>query len=309
MTSHSERVLAAARYFQKIGLSPIPAAANAKRPDPRLGGYAKFRNQSLDKSWWDHKDWLNLQLMCGCEVFGERKIIVVDCDGHTAATQVWPHMNKHYGRADRTWTVQTPSGGRHYYYLIPVEIVRVPSRMIWGLWSTWGSTEDPAKGTWLPHEEVRILGDGSLSMAPPSALDGKGEGYTFVDGHSPRNMELPAIAPKWLIDLPAATALSPNSVTSSASARALQCTNGMDSIDKISVARSWGVKFTGGRNPRGWLPCHVPWREDRTPSGSFHADSGILRDNKDGTSVSLCSLGVRLGVYPDSLSAFKDLSR
>src|SRR5208283_3333841 len=88
-----------------------------------------------------------------------------------------------------TWVVETPSGGFHFYYRLP-EGKTVMEKLIW-----------LGKGK---HEEIRLLGEGKLAMAPPSTLDFGKHSYIFSGSCTPRHIKLPIFLPQWIIDLPPA---------------------------------------------------------------------------------------------------------
>jgi hypothetical protein len=82
-------------------------------------------------------------------------------------------------------------GGTHIYYRLPIHLAFLPGRLIWSPDSTAG------------HHEVRLLGDRSLVVVPPSRHVKTGREYVWHARHSPDVVELPAEAPTWLLGLPA----------------------------------------------------------------------------------------------------------
>jgi hypothetical protein len=288
----------AARKYRDIGLSPLPSAHHDKKP--ALPEYAKFRKEPLPDEFF--LDWptRNVQLLLGACAYGSQKILVVDCDGERAK-EVWAEMRKANGEPERGWVVRTGGGGEHWHFRVPDGVESVETGVVWGQWDTWGRD---GKGGWVKHREVRVLGDGALAVVPPSAHVETGVKYEFSTGPNPVTMpELPE-APDWLLGMPrlrGGLSAQRAGVESRRSANDQDRQTVLDGIeDKARLAASWGLRFNCcGPNSAGWMSCHSFSREDRNASASFHAGSGVYKDMRDGTKLSLFDLGIALGAFGD----------
>jgi hypothetical protein len=285
----------AARYYRSIGLSPLPSRSDRKRPD--LVEFSHLKTECPPSSMFTGWSSPNIQLMLGYAAYGKTKIIVVDCDGEEAVS-VWKEIMFVNGGIGDTWTVKTGGGGLHTYFKVNEP---VKSGMLWGQWDTW-------RKAWVKHKEVRVLGDGSLSVAPPSVHVDTGIRYRF-EGQTPASGAPIAEAPRWLIDMPrlATPRLVPDQAEdktrtkwhSSDKCRLMDHGDVLGAIkDKAAVARSWGLRVTSKTpNPNGWYSCRAIGRDDSNPSASFHGDAGIYVDMKTMESIGFFELGVRLGEF------------
>jgi hypothetical protein len=299
-----------ARAYLRKGLAPLPSRADDKRPD--LDEFAGLRSSGVTEAFlagvWKAP---NLQILTGANVNTPTRILVVDCDSDRAR-EVWRSMLAAHGLPPSPWVVKSPSGGRHTYFRIPDGVTEVPSRLLWGLWDTYGPD---GRGRWVKHHEVRILGDGALVVAPPSIhVDFRDppRRYEFLPGFSPKEKPWLSDAPAWLLDLPGLA--TPNVRPKPAEPprpefrppRTLpHGTWDRDVVlaalgpdQKVQIARAWGLRFVAGSpNAHGWVSCHAIGREDRHPSGSFHTGSGVYQDRRDGQSLSFWDLAVTLGAF------------
>jgi len=303
-----------ARY-RELGLCPLPSRGDAKAP--QLSAYRGAYNLEAVPEWV-YDQWFapNIQLVTGVLSPTPIKIIVVDCDGERAIA-TWQKMCAfHQWLSSPSWSVRTGGGGLHFYFRVPSGTQSVRTGMIWGLWDTWGAS---GTGGWSTHEEIKILGDKSLVVAPPSLHPRSGKHYEYVGLDSPERVELPEVAPTWLLESPRLSTLSSKEpVTASVGTASVIASAGrsikyernsvLRSIpDKVSLVKSWGLDFVTLETSTGWLPVFVPGRElrgrSRTPSGSFHVESGVLNDHSTGVTMSLLDIGVALGVFNSWLEA------
>jgi Bifunctional DNA primase/polymerase, N-terminal len=106
-------------------------------------------------------------------------VVRIDVDGTTG-----PALLAQWSGGDLpdTWEFLSPSGGHGWLYSWDKE---VPCRT---------TTTKTIKGK---HEELRLMGNGSQTMVPPSR-HADGGTYTWVPGHSPTSCAL-APAPDWLV--------------------------------------------------------------------------------------------------------------
>jgi hypothetical protein len=295
-----------------VGLVPLPSETDDKRPLRSLGPYGVFRASGVPDWVYTPEHWTtpNIQLFCGARSAGWCKIVVIDCDGERART-VWRLLCESHGFAPDTWVALTPSGGRHFYFRLSDTVLECPTRLLWGLWDTYG---DDGRGAWAAHQEVRLLGEGALVVAPPSTHVKIGTEYAWAPGRGPLDRD-PAEAPPWLLALPGIVA--PNTEPTDPDrivprVRHVRAVGGRFSIkelremvannltpsQRVEYARLWGLRFAGDTpSANGWRECHRAGAKDRTPSAGFHAESGVYRDAKDGGTMSFFDLATELGAF------------
>jgi hypothetical protein len=201
--------------------------------------------------------------------------------------------------------------GYHFYFNL-TDTVSVKSGLIWGLWDTMGDT---GKGGWVKHKEVRILGDNSLAIAPPSVHVGTGRHYRFDGRQNPNRIKFPAPPPRWLLDMPRLTTprFGEPAPTRSTYMPRVGLAGRFYTRDEVLIAvggakfdiatKEWGlVAVVKEPNPSGWVCCFVPWRENpkhSRPSGSFHWSDGTFQDRKTMETMAFFDLGVALGKFHD----------
>ena len=294
--------------YREMGLCPLPSRSDTKAP--QLPTYRNvYAGEPVPKQVYAQWNAQNVQLVTGVLSPTPTKILVVDCDGERAIA-TWQQMCAwNQWLPSPSWTVRTGGDGLHFYFRVPSSTPSVPTGLIWGLWDSWGRT---SKGSWVKHEEIKILGDRTLVVAPPSLHPTTLQDYSYVGPDRPGPVSLPEEAPTWLlksIRLPSQVTLTPPSrptlklpPPSAAQSDPYERNSVLQSIeDKASLARSWGLDFVTTKTTSGWLPAFVPGRElrghSRSPSGSFHLETGILRDHSNGGTMSLFDVGVALGVF------------
>ena len=307
MLNHAYRsALDAANYFRSIGLVPLPSCMKGERKQPMID-YKDLRSKPVPGSVYTDAGWTttNIQIMTGVETVGATKIAVIDLDGHESI-DAWSAICNRNGCSTRDgypWISSTGSGGYHWYYRLPEGTKSCTSRLIWGLYDTLVG--------WLKHKEIRLLGDKSLVVAPPSArIDGKGS-YRWADGHGPARIPLPGYAPAWLLAMPGWVAPErqhydqPKSNYKNEShdgGLRQKVLNAIPPVDKVRLAQSWGLRFAES-HPRitdTWISCRSIYREDKIPSAGFNAQSGVYNEVFAGGAkqgLSLFDLAARLGVY------------
>jgi hypothetical protein len=297
--------LAAARWYRSVGFNPIPSC-------PRVGHppwpYSHARDTGLSEKSFnrmvERELWTNIQLATGVR-WG---LAVLDVDGDLAANLLegWAAWNP----LPATWTVATPSGGRHYWFGLEPDSPPLPKRHVW-----------QGEGR---HEGVEILGDAWLVKAPPSGRDvaGTWREYRWLPGRSPRDLPL-APFPAWLRDLdyreapprkaaPRPALCAPGLVRRWDRDRLPDWKDVLASIpDKLELARRWGLPLARERpNAAGWVPAYCVFREDRTPSASYSTTTGRWWEPGMGRCpITPFDLGVALGFYPDFATALMSLAR
>jgi hypothetical protein len=303
-----------ARHLLSIGLYPIPSRHDDKRP--ALDEFSKAYDGSLPGADPDNWDTPNIQVICGTETPGRQKIIVVDLDSDRAV-QVFEEMTEKYkdgwtqahGRVP--WIVNTGSGGKHLYFAVPRDVKKVKTRVIWGRWDTWGRN---GKSGWSKHEEVKILGDRSMAIFPPSIHVVTGERYKFVEGFSPLDSVTPRDAPPWLLAMPGldqpvfegkrpkipkSVQNRPGGTRVENTDRFVERNRTLNRIpDKLEVALYWGLRTKSDRpNASGWVCCYAVDREEKNPSASFSVSTGTYQDKASNRTISFFDLGVALNHF------------
>lgn len=310
-----ERARNIARSFYDLGWNALPSRMDRKCP--MLPSYTDYWNERVPVSIYDDWRTTNIQVITGAK-WG---LCVVDCDGE-ASHRVWRDINHAHEttRTSPTWVTRTGGGGWHYWFTLPAWVDQCPSRRLWGLWDTWAGPKH--EGDWVKHQEVRLLADQSLVIAPPSVHVTTGQAYEWFDRRGPELMPRPAPAPAWLLDMPAivnprTTEFTPPPAVSRPEKAAVRPAGAIvdrDEViaaipDKIALARAWGLRVAASKpNAKGWVACHAIGREDRNPSASISVETGVYSECRDGERLSFFDLAARLGVYPDWQTAKADLA-
>ena len=304
-----ERTRRCVDHYRALGLCPLPSRMDVK--GPMLPTYAEhYRGVPVPESVYDDWRTSNVQVICGVKSPTPTKVIAVDIDSEAARRVWWRICTRHAYAPGDTWVSRSGSGGWHFWFTLPEGMAECPSGMIYGVWDTWG---DDGRGRWVKHQEVRIIADHALIIAPPSIHVETGRPYCFVGCKDPNHHRLPEVAPRWLLDMP--RLVTPRCIAEppspapaprkfvSAGGRFYTREEVLDAIGerKLDIAKSWGLVTERDRpNASGWIPCFVPGREDprhSRPSGSFHYRDGTLQDRKDLRTISFFDLGVLLGRY------------
>lgn len=293
---HAEMTKWAGYYFAR-GWNVLPCKPGEKRPA------VSYRR------WWEARAPADLVARHECSaiqvMLGRAwRLMVVDLDG-PAAVEWWDR--NHSARTPRTWITHSGGGGRHVWFSLPPDLPRrLPKGTLW---------TDGEK-----HSAAERLCDGSLVVAPPSIHSKSGNIYRYLGAsHSPKTVPLPAVAPGWLLRLETLESQAAAALTLAARAPIIPTPDGRPLIrtadilasihDKIALARSWGVRFTG--RARGeWCECHAIDRPDDNPSAAINATTGRYRDlGPSNLSLGFLDLSVRLGVYRDWRDASVDLAQ
>jgi hypothetical protein len=271
-----------AAFYKLRGFQPLPSSPVEKRP---LCRYAEWWETTAPDNLFDRFETSNIQVMTG----RHWRLLVFDLDG-PAASEHWETL----GRSPRTWVTQSGGGGRHLWFRLPAGYPhKLPKAFVWK-----GEGE---------HSAIERLCDQSLVMAPPSIHPKTGNRYVFADrANSPFGLPMPADCPDWVLRLrPLVTRKAPELVAQRPSYRPR--VSAPLSADPVTLARSWGVRFTGRVNGRGWAECHAIDREDSRPSAAVHVDSGAYVDLGSGLKLSLAGLGVTLHQFHDIRDALSQL--
>jgi hypothetical protein len=178
--------LAAALAAAGQGWPVFPLLPARKRPRPELTDWEARATLDPDRirHWWARHPGDNVAIATG-----PAGLVVVDldqappneipppeCAGATGGADVLDQLAAHHNQAlDSTWTVATPSGGRHRYYQAP---------------KTGGPWRNTAgRAGW--HIDTRAAG--GYVVAPGSVVDGRV--YRLIDDTPPARL------PAWLAQL------------------------------------------------------------------------------------------------------------
>jgi hypothetical protein len=279
---------------------------------PMLPTYAEhYQGVPVPESVYAGWRTTNIQVVCGMTSPTPTKVIAVDIDSEQARGVWWRMCAKQGYTPGDTWVSRSGSGGWHFWFTLPEGVTECPSGMIFGVWDTWG---DDGRGKWQKHNEIRIIADNSLIIAPPSIHVETKKPYRFVGCKDPNHCRLPEPAPAWLLDFPRLT--TPRCYAEPArpvvprkpyipSGHHYSREEVLDAVGdrKLEIAKEWGLATKSDiPNPNGWVTCWVPGREDprrSSPSGSFNFRDGTLQDRKDLSTVSFFDLAVVLGQCRD----------
>jgi Bifunctional DNA primase/polymerase, N-terminal len=281
-----------AMFYRSRGFQPLPSRPNKKQP---MCCYGDYWESSAPDDLFDEFETTNIQVICG----RHWRLLVIDLDGEAAREQ-WLTM----GKTPTTWTTRSGDGGWHLWFMLPENY---PDKLRKAF--LWKGEEK--------HQAIERLCDHSLIMAPPSIHPKTGERYKFVsDARSPKRLPMPANCPAWILSLKPLEAPKPEFILPPSAPKriAIDMQRRFDRqevieaiTDKVSVARSWGLKTTGRPSKRGWQPCHAIGRKDERASAAMHIESGQYVDMGSGVRMSIFDVGVALGIYADWHEALTDL--
>jgi hypothetical protein len=107
-------ILEAALYYAGHGLRVFPLKAGLKTPATRNGLHAATVEPETIRAWFTDKEH-NLAIATGAG------LVVIDIDVKSGADGFTSlqHLQQQYGQLPPTLEVQTPSGGKHYYFRYP----------------------------------------------------------------------------------------------------------------------------------------------------------------------------------------------
>lgn len=291
-----ESVIKWKNHYTSLGYQAVPSRTDVKRPMVRFGDYW---DKPFPQGTFEQFPTTNLQIMLGRH-WG---LLVIDLDG----TEAIEHF-RYLGRSPRTWVTHSGGGGgEHWWYTISRSGPPIPRA---DLWRT--DADRPRK---KGDSAIERLCERSLIVAPPSIHPKTGVKYQFRSpSESPiaRGLTRPAPAPHWILSLPPLA--TPKKITARTPVATMPlgerrgsatATPSRDLVihaidDKVALARSWGLRIASERpSGSGWISVHSVTREDRTPSASFHVESGTYLDFVTRESLSLFDLGVALNQFID----------
>jgi len=157
---------AAALAYAAAGMRIFPCIPGGKTPAIRDNLTLATTDAAQIEAWWAADSERNIGFDPATSGW-----TIVDVEGHDGGQDAWERLNGREFETPRTFTVQTPSGGRHYYFR--------------GL----------VKGAVRPFGQdfaIDLRGDGTYAVLPPSVVDGKR--YEVVDDSPCADL------PQWIVD-------------------------------------------------------------------------------------------------------------
>lgn len=305
--------------YRRLGLVPLPSRTDRKAPD--LANYKQYRYTTVKECEYSENRWRspNVQLMTGVLTSGKTKILVVDIDG-PEARKAWKSLCAQYTYTPTgVWICETGRCGIHVYFKISEISARCESRIIW--------LPEDLEERGSRHEEIRILGDCTLAVAPPSCHVITGKTYRWYWKWNPDQFPTPEEAPAWLLALPGIEVrVKKTDIDRKIRELGLKvirpperppeaCSmTGRDDLlaaiapgQKLYIAMTWGLRLTGAQNG-DWAECRSIDREDKRPSASLNLVTGVYHDFASKRSLSFYDLGVALGAFPNFKEALNTLS-
>ena len=171
----ADKMLDQVKYLASIGMRMHPLLSKNKVPIVKDWQVKATVDEGMIEQWASIHKGCNWGLATG----EGSKVFVVDIDVKDHGEKTWAKLLK-ANSAPETVTVQTGSGGMHYYFQFPKNL------------DIRNSAGKIGKG-------IDIRGNGGQVVVPPS-IHPNGNSYVWVEGHSPRDLK-PAKAPKWLLEL------------------------------------------------------------------------------------------------------------
>ncbi len=157
---NSMSLATAALWYARRGIKIFPCAKRGKRPLTGVGG---FKNASSDletvSAWWSHEP--NANIGCPCGRLNGFVVLDFDCKGDPGKTPAQGMVTHERLVAVQgpftTLATATPSGGRHYYYIVFKN-------------GGFGPPSRPDNyATWKDVElGIELRGEGGYVLLPPS---------------------------------------------------------------------------------------------------------------------------------------------
>lgn len=223
-------VIRQALRYARLGLRIIPIAPGEKYP---RGIDAWQKHATSDEhtilGWYrdQYADW-GIGIATG-QLRQDTWLFVLDIDEHDpnqSGSDALHELTNEHGPLPDTVTVHTPTGGRHYYYLSPVEI------------------RNDAGNRLGPGLDIR--GEGGQVLAPPTIHP---NGRPYIEDTEHGFDTKPAHAPHWLIHL--LTYNPPISIPANHHDEFLKHTGDAPS-DRYNAETNWTTILTGD----GWTYSH-----------------------------------------------------
>lgn len=151
ISNQRDRYLAE-KVVGQLGLSIFPCRIDQKKP-ALVGWQEAATNDPANTAEWFDLSRYNYGILCGTERGGRYLTMIdVDCKKNKHGPESWAELTVGIGAEQlNTFTVQTPSGGRHYYFYAN---------------HPFGNPTDVLDG-------IDIRGKGGYAVGPGSSIDGK----------------------------------------------------------------------------------------------------------------------------------------
>jgi putative DNA primase/helicase len=144
---------------------------SGKKPDT-LHGVSDATNNSVDfKKLVQGRQTFNLGLATG----KKSGIVIFDIDPQNGGEKTFKTFQRNYGAAPATVEVKTGGGGRHLYFLAPVQELK----------------------SCVLGNGIDFLAEGKYAVMPPS-IHGSGGRYLFARGKSPKKIAVAPLPEAWL---------------------------------------------------------------------------------------------------------------
>lgn len=157
----------------------VPHTDNSAGKHPRLDSWKEEASQDQKQITEWHKQWPR----CNWGMLIPDYMVVIDCDKRSNGDEVYQHWRPKGESAPLTTVVETPTGGRHYYF-------RKPEGWPYEDGGTKDAVVLKGKGT----DKVDVVFNRHNLLIPPSFREGRE--YTFV-GKIIKAKDLP-ILPDWV---------------------------------------------------------------------------------------------------------------
>ena len=267
------------KFYRGRGFNPLPSSPEAKKP---LCTYAEYWEHLTPSDLFDRFPTTNIQIMTGARW----RLMVVDIDDAQGEILAQWHRLSKCGSLPNTWITCSGGNGLHIWYRTPLNLTLPISKCV--------IHQGAGK-----HQAIEILFNRKLIVVPPSIHPTTKMPYRFLAGHGPDDHYLPAPLPVWLRQK------LESEVVRHCAALTVP---GAIYEGVVSLARSWGVRFTG-KHRNDWWECHAIDREDANPSAALHQKVGVYVDSGSGIKLGLAALAMRLGIYRSFKEAQAALSR
>lgn len=157
-----------ALQYARRGWAVFPLVPKTKRPITEHGLNDATTDPATIRRWWAAWPDANIGINCGAS-----GLVVVDVDTKNGAPgmDTWQGLLPQIGGQIDTPTVQTPTGGYHYYYAAPPGV-------------------DLSQGNGKLGPGVDVKGNGGYVVAPPSVHPDTGTAYQWFDGYSLDDREI-----------------------------------------------------------------------------------------------------------------------
>jgi hypothetical protein len=157
-----------ALQYARRGWAVFPLGTKGKMPAiPKAEGGNGYKDATTDpatiREWWEKYPDANIGIACGASGLA---VVDVDVKNGAPGMQTWLALLPRIGAGnDNTPTVQTPTGGLHYYFYLP-------------------QGGQIAQGTNKLGPGVDVKAAGGYVLAPPSIHPDTNTAYTWVDGYN-----------------------------------------------------------------------------------------------------------------------------